>query len=203
MSGNKFTVKISINYSLVRRDPFTYASVFIILMNRWGNYRKSSILRYSYSTAKISKHGKTNKHVSLNVNTLSIDSKSKINNSLSFKVEKIDGLPSLSVSANLTNAYNNDCLGVKVPKEFELSSSSLLLSSFNSFLLSFFTSIFCSLSKCFLINSSIAWSSSSSSTFLSVNALYGLLDSVDSLLLDLNFSALWVFISGLAVIFED
>jgi len=63
------------------------ASVFITLMNTFGSYLNSSIFKYSYSTAKISKQGKINRHVSLNVSTFKIDSRSKINSSRSFSVE--------------------------------------------------------------------------------------------------------------------
>ena len=121
---------------------------------------KSSIFKYSCSTAKISKQGKINRHVSLNVKTLRILSMSKINNSRSISVECIDGLPSPSVSDSLNNAYNNDCLGVRLSCDDE--SSSLLFSPLSWTELLFF-SFGESSSRCRLMKSSMASSSSTSS----------------------------------------
>lgn len=132
------------------------ASDFIILMKTFGSCLKSSIFKYSCSTAKISKQGKINKHVSLNVRTFRIDSKSKMNNSRSFSVENAEGLPSLSVSERRSSACNSDYFGVRLSYEEE-SSSLLLLFSYN------FPSFGVSFSRCRLMNSSIASSSSTSS----------------------------------------
>ena len=115
--------------------PFTLASDFIILRNTLGNYLKSSIFRYSCSTANISKHGKTNRQTSLNVRTFKIDSKSKMKSSRSLRLEYKDvGLPSSSVSESLKSAVSNDYLGVS-PSYPNLSSSSLSLKlSMSSFI---------------------------------------------------------------------
>ena len=184
--GKRFTVRMSISWSWLSCYPFMFASVFIILTKTFGSCLNSSIFKYSYSTAKISRQGKIKRHVSRKVRTFSMDSKSKINSSRSFNVEYADGLPSLSVSDSHNKAYNSDYLGVRLSSEEESSSLSVPF-SYN------FPSFGVSLSRCRFMNSSMA-SSSSTSSMRSPTVIPSLESlALESLLLELNFSIEAVF----------
>lgn len=166
MRGNKFTVKISSSQSSLKGCPFTFAFVFITLRKRAGSWRKSSIFRYSCSTANISKQGKTKRQVSLKVNTLRICSRSKINSSLSFSVEYVD-LPSSSASDSLRRAVKRDQRGVR-PFRSDVSES-VSDNESDSLKLLFVTGFSFSAESyiCFLMKSSIDSSSSRSGSCLS------------------------------------